>query len=128
MSQNSCCEQAVVQEPNVQTVVVTPRADGWETEDAYVLSVEMPGVDDAHLEVTLEKNVLAISGTTDGPQFNGLQPIAGNVARRQYERSFRLPEGIDAGQLDGSIRNGVLSLRVPKSQQSMRRKISVRQA
>jgi HSP20 family protein len=128
MSQTSCCEPSAVREEKAHTVTSTPRADGWETAEAYVLSVEMPGVDDAHVDVTLEKNVLTISGTADASRYEGLTPVGRPVMTRRYERSFRLPEGIDATQLDATVQNGVLTLRMPKSQQALRRKISVRPA
>jgi HSP20 family protein len=128
MSQTACCEPTTARDDHFPMAVVTPRADGWETADAYVLSVEMPGVDEGHLDITLEKNIVSMIGSADVSRYDGLKPVAGAVRPRRYERSFRLPDGIDVGQLDASIQNGVVTLRLPKSQQSLRRKITVRPA
>ncbi|MBX3440967.1 MAG: Hsp20/alpha crystallin family protein [Planctomyces sp.] len=121
-------ESRPAQEEAVRFVAITPHADAWETEDAYFLAVEMPGVDDAHSDVTLEKNILGITGETAVSTFEGLRPAAGDYRPRQYRRSFRLPDGIDGAALDASMKNGVLTVRMPKSEQALRRKIAVRQA
>ncbi len=60
-----CVEQPQAQAANdtsTKPVQITPRADVWEAEDAYLLTVEMPGVGDADADVTLEKNVLTVRG------------------------------------------------------------------
>lgn len=115
------------EESTTRPVSVTPRADAWEADDAFYLVVEMPGVDESHVDLVLEKNILTITGDASASQFEGLRPLS-DSRPRQFRRAFRLPESIDGQQLDATVRNGELMLKMPKSQQSLRRKINVRQA
>jgi HSP20 family molecular chaperone IbpA len=140
MSQNSCCgnvctEEAPAQAANVtpetQTVPavhVTPRADLWEAGDAFVLSVEMPGVSDTDADLTLEKNVLTVRGVAKFQGGEGLRPALGDCRQRQYDRSFRLSDAIDGQHLDATVKDGVLTVRLPKAQHAVSKKIAVRPA
>lgn len=135
MSQDNC--GAACAEQNETTthfaqelpaVQVTPRADVWEADDAFVLAIEMPGVGDADADLTLEKNVLTVRGLARSQSRDGLKPSLGDCRPRQYERSFRLSDAIDGQQLDAIARDGVLTVRMPKAQHAVARKISVRPA
>jgi len=128
MSTNAVCEPNVSQTEEVRAIQVTPHADAWETEDAFHLAIEMPGVDESHADVVLEKDILTVTGEATLSHYEGLQALGGGYRPRKYRRAFRLPEGIDGQQLDASVRNGVLTLKMPKSTEALRRKITVRPA
>jgi HSP20 family protein len=134
MSQDTCGTSTCVETParetvhHVQPVQVTPRADVWEAEDAFVLTIEMPGVGDADADLTLERNVLTVRGVSKSQVAEGLRPALGDCRPRQFERTFRLSDAIDGQQLEAIAKDGILTIRMPKAQHAVARKIAVRPA
>jgi HSP20 family molecular chaperone IbpA len=103
-----------------------PRTDIYETKDAIVLVADLPGVDEASLEVTLEKGVLTFTGKVDpGPGTEGLTPTHCEYEVGDFYRAFSLPEEIDRDKIEATVRDGVLRLRLPKARAQTHR-IAVR--
>jgi len=103
-----------------------PRADIYETETDIVLVADMPGVDENSVDVTLEKNVLTITGTVEemAPENYGL--AYAEYGSGDYQRSFTLSNEIDREKIEAMVKNGVLKLRLPKSHAARSRKIAVK--
>jgi HSP20 family molecular chaperone IbpA len=101
--------------------VVTPRTEILETKDDVVLVAEMPGVDETSVEVTLEDDVLTIRGKTEDPALEGHRRVYAEFERGDYERSFALTDGADAGKIEASVKNGLLRVRVPKARPASRK-------
>jgi HSP20 family molecular chaperone IbpA len=95
--------------------VYTPPADIYETKDALVVSVEMPGVDAEHLNVTLDKRVLTVTGRAKAQTAQGFALLHGEYRPGDYERSFTLSEVIDGERIEASMKDGILRLTLPKS-------------
>ena len=110
-----------------------PRANAWspavdvtEYQDRYVLSVEIPGIEPASVEITLDEGVLAIQGERVEAQDN--EEIVYRRAERrvgQFQRRFQLPETVDAEKVSASNNNGVLEIVVPKQEKAKPRRIEV---
>jgi HSP20 family protein len=107
--------------------VFMPRADIYETPEAIVVLAEMPGVDEKGLDITLEKNVLTITGRVE------MEPLPQNVrlAYEEYElgdyqRAFTLSDEVDRERIEGVLKQGVLKIVLPKSTQARTRKIAVK--
>jgi len=115
-------------EPRLSAIQVTPRADVWEADDAFMLVVEMPGIGDADADLTLERNVLTVRGLAKPRVPEGLKAALGDCRPRQFERSFKLSEAIDGQHLEATAKDGVLTIRMPKAQHAVARKITVRPA
>lgn len=101
--------------------VVQPRCDIWENDEGVTLIADMPGVDEASLEITLESNVLKVVGRTrfEAPEgytlrFAEFEPV-------DYERSFVLSHRADADRITASMKNGRLTVGVPKAQPAQKR-------
>lgn len=93
-----------------------PRTDIYETKDAIVLVADLPGVDEASLEITLEKGVLTFTGKVDpGAGTEGLTPTHREYEVGDFHRAFSLPEEIDREKIEATMRDGVLRLRLPKA-------------
>ena len=87
-----------------------------EREKEYVVSAELPGMDENELEVKLSSGVLTIRGEKKEEQ------PSYRVSERRYgsfERSFRLPEGIDEEKIDAKFVKGLLTIRLPKSEEAL---------
>lgn len=120
--------QEVTNGPQAVHTTVRPRVDLLESPEAWILRAEMPGVDDQHVDVMLERNVLTISGVAELQEPEGFERQFGEFRPRRYERSFRLPDEIDRRGIDASVQHGVLSLRIPKGKEAQPQRISVRSA
>lgn len=94
--------------------VLMPRADIRETEDAFHLTAEMPGVDATQMDVTLNEGVLTISGAYDARRPEGHRNAYTEFTGGEYRRSFRLSETTDVSKIKASMRDGVLRVSVPK--------------
>jgi len=106
-----------------------PPIDLAERTDAYVLSVELPGVDPATVDVGFEQNVLTIKGNRAAPAA-GAEPEAPKLLSRErrygaFARSVRFPDSVDAERITATFRHGVLTVEVPKTQAALARKIEV---
>ena len=103
-----------------------PRADIYETENEIIVLADVPGADENNVDITLEKNVLTMIAYVD-PNRTGDYDIAyAEYEEGDYQRSFRLSDEIDRDQIEASVSDGVLRLRLTKSQEAAARKIEVR--
>jgi HSP20 family protein len=102
----------------------TPLADVTETSDAYVIKVEVPGVkrEDIHIEVTGTE--LAIRGETKADDEGG-QPRQRARRYGRFEYRAALPTQIDTSAITAEMSDGVLTVRVPKSQADQPRRIEI---
>jgi HSP20 family protein len=116
-------ENATTQpEPTNPRPTLVPRADIYETADAVHLVADMPGVDERSVEVTLEKNVLTISGRVTPPGApQGWQRVYSELADGDWKRSFQLSNEADTQSIRATVKNGVLRLSVPKRQPAHRK-------
>jgi HSP20 family protein len=108
-----------------QRPLFRPSVDILDTPNEVLLVADVPGVDEAHLDVTLDKNVLTIHGTVEQPSFEGHTPVRTEYAVGDFERVFTLSEDVSREGIDATVKDGVLQLRLPKTARSQRRKINV---
>jgi HSP20 family protein len=104
-----------------------PETDVVETEREIRVHVEMPGLKRDNIEVDVENNVLTIRGEKREERTEG-QDGRYHLAERRYgtfARSFVLPRDVDADGIQAAFEDGVLTVRIPKSERARRRKIDV---
>jgi len=102
----------------------SPFVDIEEQDDTYVLEAELPGVkrDDVNIEVV--GNELSITGEIKEKERKGaLRRRTRRTGRFEYR--VRLPEQVDASKIEASLDQGVLTIRVPKSERSQRQQIEI---
>lgn len=103
---------------------VTPVASVVEDGDAYLLKVEMPGVNKEGLEISVENNELTITGQRSLAQIEGTL-IHRESRTEDFRRVFELDPSIDTSKISARIDQGVLTLTLPKAEQVKPRKITV---
>lgn len=103
---------------------VTPIASVVEDGDAYLLKVEMPGVNKEGLEISVENNELTITGRRDLAQIEGTL-IHRESRTEDFRRVFELDPSIDTSKISARIDQGFLTLTLPKAEQVKPRKIAV---
>jgi HSP20 family protein len=109
------------------TTAWAPALDISERKDAYLVTVELPGVEADDLEITLEDGLLTIQGERHFAQESSEQQFH-RVERRYgaFRRSITLPAQVQAEQIEASFDNGVLQIVVPKMEEATPKRIQVR--
>jgi HSP20 family molecular chaperone IbpA len=103
-----------------------PTTDIYETEDALTVVLEMPGVDRDNIDVNVENGVLTVEGKINFGKYEGLQPIYSEYNIGPYRRSFRLSSRVDQDNIRAELRDGVVSLFLPKAAEAKPRRIEVK--
>ena len=104
---------------------VSPDVDIYETEDELVLVADVPGVTHGGVELGLEEGVLEITAHGGAPDAEG-EPVHEEYRPSSYYRAFKLTEVIDAEKIGAGLKDGVLTVRLPKSARAKPRKINVK--
>ncbi len=106
--------------------VFAPPVDIVEDEKAITLYADMPGVDEKHVNISLERDVLTIEGTVEWQEPDTHQLVYREYRTGDYRRSFTLSEEIDREKIEAVMKHGVLQLTLPKAAPPEARKITVR--
>lgn len=103
----------------------SPLVDLEETDDSYVVEAELPGVTREDVKIELVGNELEIRGECKEREHKGeLRRKTRHTDRFEYR--VRLPDQVEADKIDAKLADGVLTVRVPKSERSQRQKIEVK--
>jgi HSP20 family molecular chaperone IbpA len=108
--------------------VFVPQADIYETQDDIFVVADMPGVDEKSVDITLEKNVLTITGFVEMQEPDNYDLAYAEYETGHFERRFTLSNEIDRDKIEATVKNGVLRLRLPKAKEAKVRKIAVKAA
>jgi len=114
------------EESTIPARVFVPVADIYETEDALTVVMEMPGVAKNNVDIRVADDVLQVEGKLDFSKYQGLQPVYTEYNIGHYARSFSLSSKIDQSKIGAELKEGVLSLVLPKVQEAKPRTIQVR--
>ena len=105
----------------------SPVVDIEETELNYLIRAELPGLSKEKVKVTVEDGVLTLSGERDlerkveGKTFHHIERLHGT-----FTRSFTLPENAEAESVSANYKDGLLEIRVAKSEEALPKSIEVR--
>jgi HSP20 family protein len=111
--------------PTVECEDWLPASDFAETEKAYMVSMELPGIDITKIEVSFEDGVLTVKGektkeTTEGENCDCAERYYGS-----FERILRISEKVDSDKIDATYKDGILKLTIPKAEGTTVKKILV---
>ncbi len=104
-----------------------PRMDLIETDEAYRLHLDMPGMSRDELKISYQDNQLIVSGERKSAQTDEDEEFV-RVERSfgQFRRSFSLPRTVDADNISATYDNGVLTVTVPKAETVKPRQIEIK--
>ena len=105
---------------------MTPRVDVLEDDAGITLIADMPGVSKESLEIKVENDALSIEGAITAATPQALEATYAEVRIPRYRRSFTLSRELDAGRIEAQVKNGVLTVRIPKHEQARPQRISVK--
>ena len=113
-------------ETTIPARTFVPTTDIFETNDALKVVMEMPGVDKANLDVNVENDVLTVSGRINLSKYEKLQPVYTEYNIGHYRRTFNLSSSrVNQDRIAAEMKDGVLTLTLPKVEQAKPRRISV---
>jgi len=107
-----------------QRPAVAPAVDVFEDKDELLILADMPGVAKEDVTIHLEKGKLTIEAKRNEPAQGNL--LAAEYRPFDYQRSFLVPQGIDADKIVGELKQGVLRLHLPKAAALKPRQIPIK--
>ncbi len=122
-------EKAEVTTPGEQMrpgLVFSPAIDIFETEKEITLLADMPGVKADKLSIDLKENVLSLSGEVEPPEGPNEVDLLREYRTGKYLREFSLAQVIDQGKIEARLKDGVLTLRLPKVEKAAPRRIAIK--
>lgn len=115
-------------EPAVQKMnrlEVTPASRVDENDEGFTLTVELPGVNDHEIELTLEHRTLSITAENTVQRHKDHTLMLTEIPEVRYRASFELPERVDTAGVKAANRNGMLILTLPKREEVKPRRIAI---
>ena len=121
--------KGVSQPFTLPSFAAAPRVDVKESDDAYEIAAELPGLDEKDIELALRGDVLSISGEKKAEREEKKKDYY--LSERSYgafHRSFRVPENVDADKIGAKFAKGVLTVTLPKTAEAKKkqRKIAIK--
>ena len=120
-------EEVAASEPTRDVPIFTPRFDIVETDQELTLYGELPGVKQEQLDIRYENEQLTIRGKVKD-RSEGITFLRQEYGVGDFHRSFNVGEAIDAEKINAEVRNGVLTVHLPKTSAVQPRRIEVRSA
>jgi len=102
-----------------------PRTDIYEVDDEIVIVLDMPGINENAIDITVEKNILNVKGYSQMNELENYSLIFSEYEQGDYERSFQIYDTIDRENIQAIYKNGVLKIVLAKAEQAKTRKITV---
>ncbi|MCL1959680.1 MAG: Hsp20/alpha crystallin family protein [Spirochaetes bacterium] len=107
-----------------------PAVDIQETENAYVLEMDLPGYDEKNIEVHVDGSSLTIASRHEEKQEKKSEENQGTYVLRErrlnsFSRSFKLPENADSETVNAAFKNGILTLQIKKRSETQKRTIQI---
>jgi HSP20 family protein len=110
-----------------------PAMDIQETENSYVLEMDLPGYDEKNIEVHVDGSSLTIASVQEEKQEKKSEENKGTYILRErrlnsFNRSFKLPENADPEAVNAAFKNGILTLQIKKRAETQKRTIQINAA
>jgi len=104
----------------------SPSVDLEETKNDYIIHAELPGMNKKDIDISVENDVLTISGEKkERVQTKDSNCLISEIMSGHFSRSFRLPAQIDYEKIEAKWDNGILVVKIPKSEVAKPKKIQI---
>ena len=107
---------------------IRPPVDIWEDKDGITLCADMPGVSRDRLSVRIDGNNLIVEGQLQLELAQNAEALYADLRSSLYRRSFSLSGELETGKIEASLKDGVLTVRIPKRAELRPRRIEVQSA
>jgi HSP20 family molecular chaperone IbpA len=116
---------AVQREARQPDVVLQPPVDIYEDAEGITLIADMPGVSRERLTIQVDQDHLLIEGEAQIDMAEGTEALYADVQATRYRRGFTLSGELDVDRCNANLKDGVLTLKIPKREALQPRKIEV---
>ncbi len=103
-----------------------PAADVRSVAEGYQIDLDVPGMTEKEISVTLESALLTLEGERKAPEADGQSRMERPFGK--FSRTFRLPQDADIGRIEAVCKNGVLTVKIPKAEAAKAKTIEVHAA
>ena len=100
--------------------------DAYRHNDSFLVHFDLPGVDPASIELTVEKNVLTVKAERTSERDEGDEVVVAERPQGTFSRQVFLGEGLDPERIDASYDSGVLTLTIPVAEQAKPRRVQIK--
>ncbi len=126
---NDTCRPVQRVEPRTDNrTLVHPVVDVNETDDGYAMTAALPGVDESALTLSVENRTLTIDATNVVAVPEGHRPVRREFGPVRFRRVFELPDHVDPSGITASLKQGMLTVTLPKRDEVKPRRIKVKAA
>ncbi len=112
--------------PTEQAHWMRPSVDIFEDSTGITLQADMPGVSKERLTIMVDNGTLTLDGDVDIVMPTGMDALYADVRATHYRREFNLSNEMDADKVDATLKEGVVTLRIPKRHEHQRHSIEIR--
>ncbi len=95
-------------------------------DDSYVITAAVPGLKPDELEIKILDNVVTLIGNAQDGQDEDGRYLVREIAGSRFERSFELPDPVDASKAEANMKDGLLTVRLPKAEESRPKIIEIK--
>ena len=99
--------------------------DAYRQGEAFVIHLDLPGVDPSSIDLTVEKNVLTVTATRQWRPNEGQQVVASERPQGSFSRQLFLGESLDVDHISADYTNGVLTVTIPVAEAAKPRKVEI---
>ena len=99
--------------------------DAYREGDHWVAVLDLPGVDPASIDLTVEKNVLSVTAERNWQPQEGQEVLVAERPQGRFTRQLYLGDGLDTDRIQASYEHGVLTVHLPVAEQSKPRKVEI---
>lgn len=99
--------------------------DATRTEDGLVLRFDLPGIDPASIDVTVDRGVLTVGAKRTEEHTEGEKPVVRERITGSFTRRVRLGDAADSAKVEAGYQDGVLTVRVPLAETAKPRKVEI---
>jgi HSP20 family protein len=104
---------------------IRPAVDIYENADEFMLVADMPGVDRDAIHLEVDQKTFTVSALRNAGTPKGARVVGGQTANFEYRRAFELPDAVDASKINANYRDGVLEVRLPRSERMRPKRIAI---
>ena len=109
-----------------RTTTLRPPVDIFEDAEGVTLLADLPGVSKERLNVRVERDALVIEGDVQIELPEDMDALYADVRATHYQRRFALSDELDAEKIEANLKDGVLTVHLPKRAETKPRRIEVR--
>ncbi|ESQ13385.1 MAG TPA: Hsp20/alpha crystallin family protein [Chromatiaceae bacterium] len=119
-------ESTKMQNSSENIQALRPPVNIYEDAEGIILEADMPGVSKDRLRIQVDNDQLLVEGDVQFAMPEGIEALYADVRATRYSRNFSLSRELETENIDASLNDGVLKLRIPKRAEVRPRKIEVR--